>query len=102
MNTHEVFSAENTRHLDSEEDMERLRATALQVAWAEQESELARERGEELDIEDWMISHGEWYRKEVIEKPENHSLIDRFENEPDQVIAALKKLYAEYESATKH
>lgn len=96
-----MLSAENMQHVPAEH-LDLFKANSLQLAWAEQVSEESKKIGTEIDPTDWMISHAEWFRIEVIEKPENHILIDNFGNDPEGTVDALKRLFEESEKATKH
>ncbi len=102
MNTLEAFSLENTRHVP-EKDMELFRAMMVQTAWAEHEQEQAKkDQRPVVDLGEWIENHGAWFREEIIDNPENHHLIEEFEQKPDEVITALESLFKESEAATKH
>lgn len=85
-----------------DKDQDLLRANSLQMAWAEQVSEKSKETGVEIDPVDWMVEHAAWFRKEVIDNPDHHELINQFEKDPEATVAALKQLFQESEEATKH
>ena len=103
MNIENVLSSENTSHL-SVAEKERLKTTAVQVAWAEHACEELKKQGIEMDPVDWMISHGQWFRDNIIEDPERHELIDRFSDpkESERVILEIKSIYVDHKEATKH
>jgi hypothetical protein len=101
MESYGMLAQENREHVP-EQDQDLLLANSLQLAWAEHESEKAKELGKEIDSIDFMVDHAAWFRKEVIENPDHHELIEAFEKDPEATVIALKKLFEESEEATKH
>lgn len=80
----------------SAEEMEFIRANALQKAWADRMSEsIAGDENKRDDAAfDAMSALGDWFREQVLSVPERQKhYLDLFDVDPDRAVKELSELY---------
>jgi hypothetical protein len=103
MKAFEVYQKAKRDHIDSPEDLELLRSTYMQKAWADKKCaalEVADESEREVATIEWMMELGEWFRQNVLEYPtvpgkksRKKYFLELFDTNPEGAIRELDDLF---------
>lgn len=84
-------------YVEKKENMEVHRSNLLQLAWAERSCSKVPEKEREKAMQQWLLTHGQWFRDTVIRNEENRALL--YQDTDDETLDELDELFGQTSTA---